>query len=173
MSTYFYGDDLNIGVPNPGCGELQLAADSHDPERPWERTLVGEQVGRFLTQLTALALTGQCPEPRTGLLPRDMTRDQAAVMLPKAQEAVVLAVAATERTERVFPGWVESPAAPICVNCSEGSVYAGYEAVSAWCTRYGHSPFGWPTGTTWQQALDRHTERVARWQRAQDLEARP
>lgn len=128
--------------------------------------MAGAQLGRLLEETTRRAL-GNEPgvDPAQDLvLPASITGAQAGELLPNLQRAVLLAVAATERYERVGVEPGERPADVLCVDCNQGSTFHQVVTISEKCSQYGHTPFGYPTGTTWDQAQRRAGAAQRRWE---------
>lgn len=153
-----------LSVDDPGYGRLVFSRldDRHDTgDRYDERgTYAGPRLAELLQATTDLAL---------GLDQRDwvrvrpsrgepivIERADAALLLPVLQRAVVLATAGEDRYMRT---WVEDLGhrePPLCVYCQEGSEYPSNVTISAWCSEYGHTPYGETYATTWADAQRRH-----------------
>ena len=167
--TFYVGsaghESFEIDVPDPGHGRLVVrrldhrfgsaAKGAHD---------AGEYAGAALAELlgavTGLA-TGTVDDGRVVVrssVGRSLVvaRDEAAALLPQLQKALALSVGGEDRYERVwtdqYPGRLE----PLCVDCHEGGLGTGPDAVSASCDEYGHQPFGTVSGTSWRTAQARH-----------------
>lgn len=161
MGMIWFRETFEIHVENPGYGELYLA--SNDQEGGG-RTLAGDQLGRLLTAFTHYALTGARPETDANLIPANVTLDEARETLTVVQQAVILASAGTDRFERIYPDGEASPAPPLCESCSHGTDFSAVETHSEWCDEYGHTPFGFPAVTSWEQAQAWHKDRSDRWE---------
>jgi hypothetical protein len=161
---------FDLYVDNPGYGEvIVLAVADPDESTPlvdqdWTLSLYGPEIGEFLTQVTGRAL-GTNPTPSGGIrLPEFLTAAVARTLLPALQEAVVLAVAGTDRYERTFPDPGEHPPAPLCVHCNLGTYFTPGALRSAWCDEYGHRAYGVST-ERWETAQEIHQIRAEAWQR--------
>ena len=170
----FYPDGWELAVDNPGYGELLVRAltDPYDCEplvkQEWSRSFHGPKVGEFLAAVTARAIGGTAGKVGYEELPRFITAEVARTMLPALQSAVLLALAGTDRYERIFPD-DQRPSAPLCVRCNLGSDYASVPGVSQWCQQYGHRPFG-TSAPRWDNVQEMYQLDLARWERAQARE---
>lgn len=99
-------------------------------------------------------------EAATTPLPPFLTVRHARQLLPPLTRATLLAAAATERFDRLYPDPGDPPAEPLCAGCGLGSPYEGAVALNMWCEQHGHRPFGEPSGTTWAVATARYAERT-------------
>jgi hypothetical protein len=93
-------------------------------------------------------------------LPPFLTVRHARRLLPVLTRATLLAAAATDRYDRLYPDPDDAPAAPLCVRCGLGSPYTGEVSLNMWCEEHGHRPFGEPSGTTWEAATARYAQRT-------------
>ena len=170
MSALFNVPGWELDVDNPGYGELTIAAltDPHDREplvtQEWRRELNGPNLGAFLAAVTAQALGGTPGAFGFDNLPRFLTAAVARELLPALQAAALLALAGTDRYERVYPDG-ERPAEPLCARCHTGSDYTTVASMSSWCAEHGHRPFG--TRLTWDEAQSMYRWDLERWERAQ------
>lgn len=166
--TFYPGADrdnptFEVDVSDPGYGRLHIRRlDDRYPvdagREPWG-TFTGAGMWSLLQAVTALAAgrSGQSALRISGAsgAPLIVTRDEAQHLLGALTEAVVLAIAGSERYERVVQAADEqdlSPAEPLCVKCNEGSPYSHAVTISSWCSEYGHSPFGVQEGVSWSRA---------------------
>jgi hypothetical protein len=160
---------LHLFVDSPGHGELDVVgwrARFRDLDG-WTRHLAGPQLGRFLSEVTELALGRAVPGR---LLVPELFAYQAQWVLPSLQRAVLLAGAGTDRFERLVAEPDEVPAAPLCTTCSLGSDYSALRTASAWCTEHGHSPFGEYMGKAWAAATELHEVRLESWEARRRLQ---
>ena len=170
MSMAIYRPGMELYVDNPGYGELIVVAPAHPYDgRPlvdqdWTLSLYGPEIGEFLSEVTGRAL-GADPQDSGGMrLPAFVTAAVARTLLPALQEAVLLAVAGTDRYDRTFPDQDEPPSRPLCVRCNLGTAFSPGALPSTWCDRYGHRPYGVVT-ERWDTAQEIHQLHVERWQR--------
>ena len=167
MGMLWYPEGFEIIVDNPGYGQVFIRGDHGE----WERDLAGGDVGAFLTQLTARALGTAPRDQASSLVPAFITAAAARELLPAVQHAVILAGSGTDKYERLFPEDDAGPTEPLCERCLEGSVFSGNPLDSAWCQKYGHTPFGEREGTTWQAAQESYNWHRERWERLRRREA--
>jgi hypothetical protein len=172
MSMLFYPDGWEIAVDNPGYGELFIRAliDPYDcaplVKQEWGREFHGSKVGEFLAAVSAKALGGIPGRVGYEQLPRFITAEVARQLLPALQSATLLALAGTDRYERIFPDSRDHyPAAPLCVRCNLGSDYTSVPTASKWCEQYGHRAFG--SYSRWQTAQEAYQLDIDRWKRAE------
>jgi hypothetical protein len=169
----FYPDGWELAVENPGYGELLVRAltNPYDCEplvnEEWSRELRGPKVGEFLASVTTQALGGTPGKVGYEELPRFLTADVARKMLPALQSATLLALAGTDRYERIFPADRDHyPAAPLCVRCNLGSDYTSVPTTSQWCEQHGHRAFG--SYPRWETAQEAYQLDLDRWKRAEE-----
>lgn len=168
MASTYFPAGWELDVPNPGYGELFVRAPRHpfrgEPlvaDEDWEAELYGPKVGEFLTQVTTHALTVESvAAPAGAMLPGFMSVQVARGLLPSLQEAVLLAVAGTDRHERTFRDADEGPARPLCVHCNEGTHFSPGALPCPWCEQHGHRAFGMNM-RRWENAQEVY--RLARW----------
>jgi len=153
-----------IDVENPGYGEVLVGAPYEILDRDWHQTLVGPEIGEFLTEVTARALGGEA-----GTWAPFLTTDAARAILPSLQEAALLAAAGTDRYERIFADGEGLPQEPLCSRCNEGTVFTPGAMPNEDCDRYGHTPFGYDASTRWANAQATHMSRRERWERRRAL----
>ncbi len=169
MSMIFYPDGWELAVENPGYGELLVRALTNcEPlvKDEWSREFRGPKVGEFLAAVTAQALGGTPGKVGYEDLPRFLTAEVARNLLPALQSATLLALAGTDRYERIFPEDREHyPAAPLCVRCNLGSDYTSVPSTSEWCEQYGHTAFG--SYPRWETAQEAYQLELNRWKRAE------
>ena len=172
MSMVFYPDGWELAVENPGYGELFVRAltKPYDCEplvtEEWSREFRGPKVGEFLAAVTALALGGTPGKVGYEELPRFVTAEVARKLLPALQSATLLALAGTDRYERIFPGERDHyPVAPLCVRCNLGSDYTSVPTTSQWCEQHGHRAFG--SYPKWESAQEAYQFDLDRWKRAE------
>jgi hypothetical protein len=175
VGATFYPAGWTLDVPKPGYGELFVFASRRPDVGPplvtddWDTRLDGPEIGEFLTQVTARA-AGQEPEPGQtygATLPPFVTQPVAQSLLPTLQRAVTLAVAGTDRYERIFPDPHSVPPVPYCISCNEGTSFDRRVLPSAWCDEFGHQAFGMGV-TNWSIAQTIHDLHLERWRRAQE-----
>lgn len=167
---------FEIAVDDPGYGYLYIRALGDDLGLgDWSTTLAGEQLGAWLTVLTARALctTGEYDsrfriEERGEARGRDgvpswVTSAIARDLLPAFQSAVLLAAAGTEKHERILVDEDDRPPEVICARCDVASPYAEADATSAWCDEHGHRPFGY-VYDLWDGALGSREVKVSSWE---------
>ncbi len=152
MPTIFFALDEHVQmfVDNPGHGEIVVRGFADDDST---LSLVGAHLGRLLEETTSRALGG--PAVERPVLPRFVTTAQAVELVPVVQRAVLLAVAGEDRYQRVEVEPDTDPEDVLCVHCNEGSVFDQTVTISERCTEHGHTPFGYATDTTWDQAQAR------------------
>lgn len=177
MSVTFFPPGWHIDVPNPGYGEIFISALAEPFRGPavttddWDQVLVGEEIGMFLTRVTQRAIgdATDAHDPGYGReLPGFLTTTVAAGLLPALQQAVILAVAGTERYERIYPD-DGPPLEPLCVRCDQGTGFSPGPVAHPWCEQHGHEPFGWRAGHgSWDRAQAAYRQDTARWERRQD-----
>ena len=176
MSMLFYPGAWELAVDDPGHGSMlvRALANPYDAvplvDREWSREFYGPRVGEFLTAVTARALGGEPGRVGYETLPWFVTAAVARELLPSLQSAVLLALAGTDRFERVFPDRDERPADPLCARCNLGSIYTSVPIESAWCAEYGHRAFGTAVDR-WESAQEVHRMHLDRWERAQARDA--
>lgn len=153
---------FEIVVDDPGHGRLhirRLDGRHRDPDAGrWgagSTEFAGTDVGLLLDKASKLvagtSATGHATVRGSRGQVLVIEADEAAFLLPVLTRAVLLAVAGQERYERVATGFEPQP--PRCVNCGAGSFSTPESsALNGWCLEYGHSPFGTPANTTWDQA---------------------
>jgi hypothetical protein len=61
----------------------------------------------------------------------------------------VLAVAGTDRYDRVYVDDTTGSLRQLCVDCSEGSHYSDHVTISPQCMEFGHHPFGAGPNVHW------------------------
>lgn len=130
--SFFPTPEFEVAVDDPGYGYVYACGYGWD----WRR-IGGGDLGRFLEAVTALAL-GLPPQGRG--LPPEMTREDAAEVLPSLQRAVLLAGAGTDRFDIITGS--EDAVEQLCVYCDEGTDYTRPGRDSTWCEEHGHAPFG-------------------------------
>lgn len=172
MSMIFYPDGWELAVDNPGYGELLVRAltNPYDCEplvtEEWSRDFYGPKVGQFLAAVTAQALGGTPGKVGYEALPKFLTPAVARDLLPALQSATLLALAGSDRYERIFPEADESPAEPLCVRCNLGSPYSSVPIASEWCEQHGHRAFG-TSAPRWEHAQEMYQLDLDRWKRAE------
>ena len=152
MSMVFYaGPDgagqIELAVDDPGHGYLH--ARVLGAEGGADSLVAGPRMAEMLSDITAAVLGSERSAWVRGL--GVLSAEQCRALLPQAQVAVALAMAGTDRYDRVFrDSEMTSPAAPLCVDCNEGSDYSGQVTISPRCMEFGHHPFGAGPNTRWR-----------------------
>lgn len=158
-----------IDVSDPGHGYVvfrRLDGRYEDPREmsEYHGEFAGRKLGELLDMVTTFALGADELSDTLHLVPTRgrgvvVERADAADLLPILQAAVVLATAGTDRIDRVWPYPAGSHLEPLCVHCHEGSAFSNEVTISAWCSEFGHTPFGEPSGTSWKTAQEMHGRR--------------
>lgn len=159
MVFYALDDRVQMFVDNPGYGEIIVRGFADDGDT-LSRT--GAQLGQ-LVEMTTQRAFGVEPEARP-VLPAAITAVQAAELLPSVQRAVLLAAAGTDRYGRTDGEAGQAPADVLCVDCAQGSDFHHAVTISERRSEYGHTPFGYLTGTTWEQAQTLAAAARRRWE---------
>ena len=170
MSMIFYPDGWELAVDNPGFGELSIRAltNPYDSEplvaKEWSQEYRGPKIGEFLAAVTTQALGGTPGKIGYEELPKFLTPAVARDLLPALQSATLLALAGTDRYERIFPD-DDRPSEPLCARCGVGSPYTSVPTTSAWCEQHGHRAFG--SYSRWETAQEAYQLDLDRWKRAE------
>lgn len=153
-----------LSVDDPGHGRLIIRRldDRYDNDEPFDEygTYAGPQLADLLRVVTELALglddrpTVRLPASRG--LAIIIEGSDAAGLLPILQQAIVLATAGEDRYVRTWPDDPQISLEPLCVHCNQGSDTSHTVTISAWCSDYGHTPYGVSAHLDWTQAERRH-----------------
>ncbi|MFI5494189.1 hypothetical protein [Actinoplanes sp. NPDC051859] len=172
MSMMFYPAGWELAVDSPGSGELLITTvtDSTDTDtvtnEQWYRAYYGPQVVQFLAAVTARSLGDAAGKVGHEDLPSFLTAEVARALLPALQKAVLLALAGSDRYERVFLDDGRAPAEPLCVRCHEGSFFPYLAISSEWCEQFGHRAFG-TSLERWEDAHEAYRMDCDRWKRTE------
>lgn len=169
MSTTWFPPGWILDVDNPGYGELAIYAPTQPLTEPavvtkdWATTLYGPQLGDFLDAVTRQAIHTDDTRPGAHPLPAFLTPKVARGLLPRLQQAVLLAVAGGDRFDRTYPDRDDPPPRPLCVRCATGTLFTTESTHSTWCDQYGHRAYGVVTHS-WEYAHELHERRLRRWE---------
>lgn len=175
MSASFFPPGWALDVPNPGYGEIFIAADRNPFQgeplvaEDWTDTLVGPEIGVFVAKITTRAFEPDTDDSATDL-PSFVTPAAARQLLPALIRAVALAVGGTDRFERTFHDESEPPDNPLCERCGLGTYFTPGALPSKYCEEYGHQPYGYGGNVTWDRAQQSYQWAKERWDRRKQLE---
>ncbi|VTR77232.1 hypothetical protein [Cellulomonas hominis] len=167
MAVTFYTDPdgwegFEISVDDPGHGRVRLRRLGADDS---DAALFGDRLFAVLAHVTQAVLE-QVPVDLPGLY--RLSAEECRALLPQLQKAVLLAAAGTDRYERLTSEPDQPPTEPLCVNCRQGSPLADGVTISSSCLEYGHHPFAYPAGTTWEEAQETYRRDLLWWQTNHD-----
>ena len=152
MSMLFYAGPADqewaeIAVDDPGHGYLVITRLEADTAAV-SSVFAGERLGTLVDRVAAAANTAGDHAPSTHRPTSGpvvtLTRAEAVELLPALVRALALAVAGTDRFQRIWTEYADPDPAALCVYCNQGSPYDQTVTISEFCAEHGHTPFAAP-----------------------------